>query len=69
MMALQTREQRNHARRLRYKVRTWDTHKALGIRNLGIINDRAVGHLSYREIAKKHGVSLGCVQKVLKRYQ
>ena len=40
---------------------------AKGIRNLGIITDRFHGGLSYRKVAKKWGVSVGCVQKIIQR--
>ena len=40
---------------------------AKGIRNLGIITDRFHGGLSYRKVAKKWGVSVGCVQKIIQQ--
>ena len=40
---------------------------AKGIRNLGIVADRFHGGLSYRKVAKKWGVSVGCVQKIIQR--
>ena len=67
-MARQTRDQVNARRRIRYSERMSDTHNAIRLRNLGVISDRA-GGLSYRKIAAKWGVSLGCVQKIIQRCQ
>ena len=69
IMARQTRDQVNEARRLRYKERTRDRVNSRGIRDLGIITDRFMEGLSYRKIAGKWGVSVGCVQKIVKRCQ
>ena len=55
--------------RHRYKKRTQDKVNSNGIRDLGVIRDRFRGGLSYRKIAKKYGVSLGCVQKIIQRCQ
>ena len=62
-MAVQTREEINRMRRLNR------ANKALRIRTLGIIKDRTLGRMSYPALAQKYGVSVGCVQKVLKCYQ
>ena len=68
-MPRQTRAQINSLRRSRYKDRTRDAVKAKELRDLQVVSARFHGGLSYRQIAKKHGVSLGCVQKIIQRYQ
>ena len=68
-MARKSREHNNAERRRRYEERTLEASKARGIRVLRVIGDRFSEGMSYRKIAKKHGLSVGGVQYILKQNQ
>ena len=68
-MARQTNEERNKRRKARYRERMREARNTKGMRNLGIVVDRSVHGLSYRKIAKKWGVSKGCIQRIIHIHQ
>ena len=61
-----TPEQVNEQRRRRYAEQNGKPPNYREIRNFGIIVDRVAG-MSLREIARKRGVSVGCVRDVLSK--
>ena len=64
-MSRQTRDEVNAAQRRRYAQRTQRATKARHGRQLGVVSDRHLRHLTLRQIAQKRGLSVSGVRRIL----